>query len=72
VSRVTCKSCNHISKTFDPFLDLSLPIIPGKTRTVTECYGTFSKDEDIKDSYTCEKCKVKGKASKRFTVCRFP
>jgi ubiquitin C-terminal hydrolase len=72
VSRVTCKNCSHISKTFDPFLDLSLPIIPGKTKTINECYSTFAKDEDIKDSYTCEKCKVKGKATKRFAVCRFP
>ena len=72
VNRVTCSSCKHVSTTYDPFLDLSLPIIPGKSRNIDDCLETFQKEEEIKDGYVCEKCKSKTKAIKRLFVSRFP
>jgi ubiquitin C-terminal hydrolase len=72
VNRVLCTSCNHVSTTFDPFLDLSLPITPGKTNTIDDCLEAFQKEEEIKDSYVCEKCKSKSKVLKRLVVNRFP
>jgi ubiquitin C-terminal hydrolase len=72
ISRVTCRSCNNISYSYDPFLDISLPVIPEKTRNLDDCIGAFLKEEDIKDSYACEKCKLKNRCSKKFSIFRFP
>lgn len=72
ISRVSCKTCGYISVAFDPFLDISLPIIPQKTKSVDDCLAAFTKEEEIKDSYTCEKCKSKGKASRRLSISRYP
>ena len=72
VNRVLCTSCNHVSTTFDPFLDLSLPITPGKTKSLDDCLAAFQQEEEIKDSYVCEKCKSKSRAIKRLVVSKFP
>jgi ubiquitin C-terminal hydrolase len=72
ISRVSCKSCGFISVAFDPFLDISLPIIPMKTKSIDDCLAMFTKEEEIKDSYTCEKCKSKGKVSRRLSISRYP
>jgi len=72
ISTVRCTGCKHVSKTFDPFLDLSLPIIPGETKDLNDCLQAFEREEDIDDNYTCEKCKAKGKAKKKLHVHRCP
>jgi len=72
LNRVLCTACNHVSTTYDPFLDLSLPIISGKTRTIDDCLDVFQKEEEIRDAYVCEKCKSKSRAIKRLVVSRFP
>lgn len=72
VNRVTCTACSYVSTTFDPFLDLSLPIAPGKTKNIDDCLELFQKEEEIKDSYVCEKCKSKSRAVKRLVVSRYP
>lgn len=62
-SEVTCQHCNHVSKVFDPFLDLSLPIpknkaarhnkyYQGYTReendcTLTDCFREFTQEEHL-------------------------
>ena len=72
VSTVRCTSCKHVSTTYDPFLDLSLPIIPGKTKNLDDCLQAYQQEEDIDDSYKCEKCKATGKAKKRLHIHRCP
>lgn len=72
VNRVLCTACKYVSTTYDPFLDLSLPITPGKTVNLDDCLEAFQQEEEIKDSYVCEKCKSKSKAIKRLVVNKFP
>ena len=72
INQVACCACKHVSTTFDPFLDLSLPVTVGKTHTLDECLEAFQKEEEIKDSYTCEKCKSSSKVIKRMMVNKFP
>lgn len=72
ISTVTCKNCKYVSTTYDHYLDLSLPIIPDKTKNIMDCLQAFQKDEEIDDSYKCEKCKINAKAVKRLTIHRCP
>jgi len=71
-SKVTCKMCGHVSVAFDPFLDLSLPVIPDKTKNINDCLNTFLKEEEIRDSYACEKCKSKSRVTRKLSINRFP
>jgi ubiquitin carboxyl-terminal hydrolase 2/21 len=70
-STVSCSFCRHVSTAYDPFLDLSFPIIPDKTKTLADCLAAFQTEEEL-DSYKCEKCKKEGKAKKRLAIQRFP
>lgn len=57
ISSVKCKSCSHISNTYDPFLDLSLPIDVKNLKDMNGCLENFFKKEEIDGDYKCEKCK---------------
>ena len=69
-SQVKClaSSCNHISNTFDPILDLSLEIT--RASTLTKALQRFTAVEylDGENKYECEKCRARVRASKRFWI----
>jgi len=71
-SRVTCKGCNNETVTFDPFLDLQLPIISEKTVRLDDCLEAFQCEEEIIDLYQCQKCKTTQKATKKLEIERYP
>ena len=75
ISIVNCKRCGNISETFDPFLDLSLPI-PSKSfkksHTINECLKQFFKEEELPNDYQCEKCKRKSKVFKSLKISKSP
>eukprot|EP00474_Spongospora_subterranea_P011090 CRZ11548.1 hypothetical protein [Spongospora subterranea] len=72
-SCVTCCTCGCLSRTFDPFWDLSLQIKTKATtsRSLEECFDIFT-NEDILSSYYCAKCKSHVKAKKMMSIYRFP
>jgi len=71
VSKVTCGNCENVSVTFEPFLDLSLPIVSEKTENLDDCLKMF-QEEDEKISYRCLKCKSHEKALKKISIDKFP
>jgi ubiquitin C-terminal hydrolase len=73
-SRVVCKTCGHISPCFDPFLDVSVPIPARGSSAVSlvECFEEFSIEEELGDMYTCARCRVKRRATKRLLIERLP
>ena len=50
------------SDTYDPFLDISLPI-ERKTRSLMQCFDLYFAKEDINCEYKCESCKKKTSVS---------
>jgi ubiquitin C-terminal hydrolase len=101
-STVTCTVCSHNSFTFDPFLDLSIPIVrnnntssPSKSGgiyfpsiagsrndnnensnkcSLKECLDKFLSEEilDGDEMFTCEKCKIKQKCTKKLSIYKYP
>jgi ubiquitin carboxyl-terminal hydrolase 2 len=60
ISKITCLHCNHNSFSYDPFLDISLPIIPNNKKL--DLYQSLSSvfgEEKLDENYKCEKCKLK-------------
>ena len=72
ISTVTCTQCKHVSTTYDPFLDLSLPVIPEKTHNLDDCLAAFQHDEEMDEGYKCEKCKLSVKAIKGLSIGKCP
>ena len=70
-SKVYCKSCGAVSTTYDPILDLSLPLVEGADR-LEDCIDNFFKEEALPDSYQCEKCKKAAKAVKKMLISKLP
>jgi ubiquitin C-terminal hydrolase len=59
-SSVICNKCKGKSETYDPFLDLSVPIRRKKNETTLEnCFESYFNDELIDCEYKCEYCKKK-------------
>ena len=71
ISTVTCTNCKHTSTTYDPFLDLSLPIVSGKTKNLNDCLAMFQHEEEI-DGYKCKKCKLNVKIKKQLSIGKGP
>lgn len=61
---LTCSKCNHQSKTFNHFQDLSLDINAG-VKSIIEAIDLFTKPEYLSsgNEWKCEKCKMKVKVS---------
>ena len=75
-SRITCLECSKDSLTYDPFMDLSLPM-PQDSRhacTVMDCLTSFTAREvlDEADAYWCDHCKAFRMASKELRIRRSP
>lgn len=70
-SKVHCKSCKGVSTTFDPILDFSLPLL-SRSDALEDCLDNFFAEEELPDTYRCEKCKKTTRAVKRVLVSRLP
>mmetsp|Transcript_35393 Transcript_35393/g.57340 ORF Transcript_35393/g.57340 Transcript_35393/m.57340 type:complete len:645 (+) Transcript_35393:221-2155(+) len=85
-SVVTCRKCGHISTAFDPFWDLSLPIISGSSKSsssyyysssgrqkveLKDCLTKFCDEEEL-EAYYCSKCKKHRQSTKKLSVFKFP
>ncbi|ELT91385.1 hypothetical protein CAPTEDRAFT_151271 [Capitella teleta] len=77
-SSLTCTGCGHVSDTFDPFWDLSLPIKKGhgygNDVSLESCFELFTSEEvlDGDEKPMCSKCKKRQKCTKSFSIQRFP
>jgi ubiquitin C-terminal hydrolase len=58
-SSVICNKCKSKSDTYDPFLDLSVPIKRKKNETLENCFESYFNEEFIDCEYKCESCKKK-------------
>eukprot|EP00667_Euglena_gracilis_P011761 EG_transcript_12039 len=56
-SHVTCRRCGYLSKAFDPFMDLSLPL---KGESIEDCLAQFMEPERLQGSerFFCPACKA--------------
>lgn len=72
-SQLTCGECGHRSKTFDPYLYVSLPIHYGM-RTLEDALGHFLKEEALTDDerWRCPKCKRHVDAVKKIDFWKLP
>lgn len=70
-SRVTCDNCNSVSYSYDPTMDLSLPL-NNRNRSLDDCISSYFKPEELPDLYNCEKCKKSAKAVKKFSLEKMP
>ncbi|EAR96319.2 ubiquitin carboxy-terminal hydrolase (macronuclear) [Tetrahymena thermophila SB210] len=70
-SNVNCSKCGYISRTYDPFLDLSLGM-DSKTTSVQDCLNKFFSEEILSDDYKCEKCNQNNKAKKQVLISKTP
>lgn len=87
-STVECLTCHHRSVCFDPFLDLPVPIPLKNSEssswlrrnndvakcTLQDCLESFTAPEilDEENMYSCEKCKVKRKCTKKLSLFHLP
>ncbi|GJP77146.1 hypothetical protein CLOP_g7577 [Closterium sp. NIES-67] len=71
-SQVQCTVCGYCSRTYDPFLDLSLEIV--RADSVTKALHRFTSEEalDGANKYKCSKCRKKVRALKSFAVEEAP
>ena len=58
-SSVICNKCGHKSDTYDPFLDLSVPIKRKPVETLENCLDNYFSKENIDCEYKCSSCKKK-------------
>ena len=72
MSIVTCGRCGNISKTYEAFVVLTLPMVTKRSRSVDECLEMFTAREEIKAGYQCERCRSKGGAYKQFALSKLP
>ncbi|KAK2526397.1 hypothetical protein Q9233_008167 [Columba guinea] len=71
-SRVSCKSCQAVSDSYEAFLDV--PLDTKEAASVTAALEYFVKPEhlDCNNCFKCSKCDKMVAASKRFTVHHAP
>ena len=70
-SQVECRVCEYKSLTYDPFLDISLPI---QRSTLVGCLELYFGSEELskKVSFRCSKCKKPVPAIKRLNIFKPP
>lgn len=77
-SSVICHKCKYQSgilfitlDTYDPFLDISLPI-ERRTRSLMQCFEIYFAKEEIDCEYKCESCKKKTSITKKLEIVVSP
>ncbi|KZS94684.1 hypothetical protein SISNIDRAFT_484224 [Sistotremastrum niveocremeum HHB9708] len=76
-NRLQCLTCGKTSTTYNPFMDLSLPIPTGRGITkvsLEQCLDGFVREEILEKSeaWHCPHCKTLRKASKQLSFSRLP
>ena len=61
-STVECKTCQHRSITYDPFIDLNVSL--NKYKNLEKCLKQYFEFEKIDCEYKCDNCKQISKVSK--------
>jgi ubiquitin C-terminal hydrolase len=76
---VRCESCGHISRAFDPFTTLALPIpksaqVGGDECSLNDCFRAFTTPEVLSGSeaHYCSRCKTHRTCTKTMTLFRLP
>jgi len=72
-SSLTCDHCGYVSKVWDPFWDLSVPI-PRSATSINDCLLEFQREEilDGSEKPKCEQCKTRRKMRKKFEIEKAP
>mmetsp|Transcript_32975 Transcript_32975/g.87139 ORF Transcript_32975/g.87139 Transcript_32975/m.87139 type:complete len:497 (+) Transcript_32975:67-1557(+) len=72
-SSLTCLTCGHTSRRFDPFLYLSVPVTKDMSN-VTDAISKYLEKEVLEgdEKWHCEKCKRKVSASKKIDLWKLP
>lgn len=73
-SIVSCSACTYTSRSFDPFMFLTLPIPTKNNVSVNDCLEMFCKEEYFNKSnlWYCPKCKQKRNAMKQIQIWKLP
>jgi ubiquitin C-terminal hydrolase len=66
-SSVICNKCGNKSDTYDPFMDLSLPIKKKNVESLDNCLENYFSKEFIDCEYKCSSCKKKTSVKYIFT-----
>ena len=71
-SQITCSSCSNVSRTFDPFMDVSLEI--QDSSSLVDCLRRFTRADTLsgQNAYKCSKCQKRVTAKKEMVVHRSP
>ena len=71
-SMITCSSCGGVSRTFDPFMDVSLEI--QSCSGLVDCLRRFTQTDTLAgpNAYKCSKCQKRVTAKKHMLVHRSP
>jgi ubiquitin C-terminal hydrolase len=76
MSEVTCKVCGRISRAYDAFLDLQVPIpqTNGASVDISECFSTWCSAETLEgdEMVTCEGCEKRTPGTKSMHLYRLP
>lgn len=74
-SSIRCLSCNEVTLTIDPMMDLSLEIkqkVKGTRLSLYDCLDTYTKEEKLDVKYTCQYCGEKSEATKSLKLKTIP
>jgi len=72
-SSVTCQQCGYMSRKFEPFMHISIPV--EKTMScITDGISKYLEEEDLSgdEQWYCEKCKTKVDAKKKIELWFLP
>jgi ubiquitin C-terminal hydrolase len=76
MSEVTCKVCGRISRAYDSFLDLQVPIpqTNGASVDLSECFSAMVQQETLEgdEMVTCEGCEKRTPGTKSMHLYRLP
>ncbi|OCT86909.1 ubiquitin carboxyl-terminal hydrolase 8 isoform X2 [Xenopus laevis] len=73
-STVQCLTCQKKSRTFEPFMYLSLPLPSSSKCSLQDCIKAFAKEEKLTDSnrFHCSNCKTQRVATKKIEIWKLP
>nr|XP_056721660.1 ubiquitin carboxyl-terminal hydrolase 8 [Euleptes europaea] len=73
-STVQCLTCHKKSRTFEAFMNLSLPLASTSKCTLQECLRLFSKEEKLTDNnrFYCSHCKTRRDSLKKIEIWKLP
>ncbi|EGW32741.1 uncharacterized protein SPAPADRAFT_149886 [Spathaspora passalidarum NRRL Y-27907] len=73
-SSIKCASCDQITETIDPMIDLSLEIKNSQNKQIDiyDCLDLFTSEEKLDILYTCNFCGDKTKPTKRLRLKSIP